>query len=161
MINTETKTHLISHDVGGSLRHLHRILISPPAASVSTQPMSKSERVKNTTWSLEATFWNRVSTHRGVTFDLFVCWSSFLGKTPAAVQGYADWVYLWYSLASGWKCEHTAASLYMDDMLLHNQEMDNPALVSAETDHRYHVENDWRILDTGGSKLCSSTTDMV
>lgn len=47
MINTETKTQLISHDVGGSLRHLHRILISLPEASVSTQPMSKSDREKH------------------------------------------------------------------------------------------------------------------
>lgn len=47
MINTETKTHLISHDVGGSLRHLHRILISLPGAAASTQPMSKSESKKH------------------------------------------------------------------------------------------------------------------
>lgn len=47
MINTETKTHLISHDVGGSLRNLHRILISLPGASVSTKLMSKSESEKH------------------------------------------------------------------------------------------------------------------
>lgn len=48
MINTETKTHLISHDVGGSLRHLHRVLISLPGDSVSNPPVSKFEIVGKT-----------------------------------------------------------------------------------------------------------------
>lgn len=69
MINTETKTQLISHDVGGSLRHLHRILISLPGASLSTQPMSKSESERSEAafpktaelrlicWSARDSFW--------------------------------------------------------------------------------------------------------